>query len=50
MIYESLCLEQAEIITTLHSQVCRLIAIVRQYTDIEEEEKKLEEVEKRIAQ
>lgn len=48
MIYEDLCLEQAEIIDTLQSQVKRLLSELKQYTGIEEEEKKFNEVEKRI--
>lgn len=48
MIYEELCIEQAEIIDTLHSQVRRLLDMLRQYTDIEKEEQKLKETEKRI--
>ena len=48
MIYEELCIEQAEIIDKLSSQVKRLLAELRQYTDIEEEEKKYEQIEKRI--
>jgi hypothetical protein len=48
MIYEELCIEQAEIIDKLSSQVKRLLETLKQYTNIEEEEKKYKQIEKRI--
>jgi hypothetical protein len=50
LIYEELCLEQAEIIDRLSSQVDRLLTLLKQYTDIEEEEEKFKQIEKRISQ
>lgn len=50
LIYEELCLEQAEIIDKLSSQVDRLLTLLKQYTDIEEEEEKFKQIEKRISQ
>ncbi|MCH4062946.1 MAG: hypothetical protein SOI56_06880 [Eubacteriales bacterium] len=49
MIYEELCLEQAEVIESLSSQVKRLLGILEQYTDIEDEETKYKQLEKRIS-
>ena len=49
MIYEELCLDQAEVIESLSSQVKRLLGILEQYTNIEEEEAKYKQLEKRIS-
>ena len=49
LIYEELCLEQAEIIEALSSQVKRLLGILEQYTNVEEEETKFKQLEKRIS-
>jgi Fic family protein len=45
--YEELCLDQAEIIESLSSQVKRLLSAIEQYTDIEDEEAKYKQLEKR---
>lgn len=49
MIYQELCLEQAEVIEQLSSQVRRLLTLLAQYTDIQEEEQIYEETEKRVS-
>jgi hypothetical protein len=45
--YEELCLDQAEVIESLSSQVKRLLSAIEQYTDIEDEEAKYKQLEKR---
>lgn len=45
--YEELCLDQAEVIESLSSQVKRLLSTLEQYTDIEDEEVKYKQLEKR---
>ncbi|MDD6788674.1 MAG: hypothetical protein PUE04_01025 [Lachnospira sp.] len=45
--YEELCLDQAEVIESLSSQVKRLLSTLEQYTDVEDEETKYKQLGKR---
>ncbi len=48
MIYDELCLEQADIIDRLVAQNKRLVQLLSQFIDVTKEEKRLSELERRI--
>lgn len=48
MIFEELCLEQADIIEKLVTQNRKVLQELAQFTDVSEEEQRLEKLERRI--